>query len=141
MSTTQIHLATPVHDAVVLTGSDQAAIQNIVRRAQMVLYIQYTKGSEASLAIGLDFSFPTDPLFTPFFAAESLFDATTGAVAPKQYVISTTGNFRIPIPLLVLEDRVQVRIRANTPGGGPGTVSAWVLPAIPNTAGAFALIP
>lgn len=85
---------------------------------QFILYLDYSKGTETTLEIRLKYAHKWD---TPKkFYQESIMDIGTQILVPYVFKINASGQYRIPIPVGIQEDQVEVSVR------GVGTASGTV---------------
>ncbi len=117
--------ATPIIEGVLTANyADNLAKDDTSRQAQSLLYIDYTKGSEAFVLLFVEFSYREAPdEFYPYcFVNNSSGDVLLTAYELK---IAASGRYRVPVPLSIIEDWIRVSIKADTPGGAPGTVKIY----------------
>ncbi len=114
-----------LRSAAILTASYVAAtdIDNVELHNQLVLLIDFTKGSLTTAEIKVDFE--SAPGTAPQFQ-ESVVATTggTGAVSAHEYQFSATGKYRIMIPI---KDRY---IRISAKGTGTVTGSSMTINAV-----------
>ncbi len=105
----------PVRAAAILTTSyvAGAVIELNPNHNQLVIYLDFTLGSLTSLELKVEFSNNSTDFFQE--SHESSVAAGVATVVPKNYTVTATGKYRIPIPV---KDRY-VKISTK----GTGTVS------------------
>ena len=114
-----------VLDAVLLTAAFVAADDSKLNsRNGGVIYVDYTKGAESGMTIGLEFSPDGDVEGSEMWCAESNVD-NSGNVTARQYVFSATGKYRIPVAAGAGDDKCRISVKANSGVDGFGTVSLF----------------
>lgn len=95
---------------------DNKQIALVPQVQQFILYIDYTKGTETSLEIKIEYApAHTDP---KEFYQETLMDIQAQTVNVYVFKIGASGKFRIPIPVGIQEDQLKVSVRGvGTPTG------------------------
>ena len=88
---------------------------------QFILYLDYTKGSESSLEIKLEYALQWN---TPkVFYQESIMDIGSQIVTPYVITISVSGKYRIPLPVGIQEDQIKISVRGVGSVAAPGSVT------------------
>lgn len=112
---------TPIPSA--FTGGND--ILSMRTRGQVIVLINYTKGSEPGLELIVEISpDPTGPNF--FQTVEMTPSGTTLVVSPVSYILGATGTLQLPIPTVMRAQRMKLQVRGNG-GSGNGTVTLRVI--------------
>lgn len=98
----------------------------MLSRAQIIVLVTYTKGSETSLSMRIELS-PnvTRPVTNPATGVDYYVNSTigTGSIVGEQaLVFNTTGKYRIPIPILRQEQILRLSVLRS--GGADATAGS-----------------
>ena len=110
----------PVIESGVITSS---IVSKCVNSDEIIIYLEYTKGSESQLQ--LQFSFTDNKIGNDKFFNDSKHDKDY-IVSYRTLYIESSGSFRIPVPSSRSEDNVKLEV--NLVGGQGGEVEIWVIP-------------
>lgn len=100
---------------------------SILRTDQIAVYIKYTKGTETGVQFRIDFATPeaSPELASPdFFFNQIKFDYSNNEVSYFNPVLTDTGMYRIPVPLVMTERILRVSVATNG-GAVTGTGEIW----------------
>lgn len=88
---------------------DNKKVALLPQVTQVIIYLNYTKGSETRLEVRFRYAHKFD---TPkVFYQESLLDINTQQVTLYVMEITASGPYRIPLPVGVQEDQIEVAVR------------------------------
>lgn len=110
----------------VVTGTDPNFVVTYKpsQNAGAVLYLKYTKNTEASITLTFDVIAPmlstTDKYRYPMLAGTALSAYTM--------TITASGNYRIPLPLIPAENRIIANVTFATGAQGGAVVANFVEP-------------
>ena len=98
----------------------------VIRRTDQVsVLLQYTKGTETGLMLRLDFATPEDhPENASAFFEETSVDLGTGLVTLFQPLFTTSGFYRLPLPVVIVERILRVSLKS-AGGAWSGTGELW----------------
>jgi hypothetical protein len=110
------------------TNADTSVEVNQVtyKRDTILLYVDYTKGDETLLE--LTFGFIDDDISNEIFI-DSYLD--NDEVINRTIKFSSSGTYRIPVPVSFNEEKVQIKADIIGSIASPGTVNIWVKPNAP----------
>jgi len=97
---------------------------DIKDQIQSLVYVDYTKGTEDYVEIVISFSHTESDFFSSSYI---YYDSDADEFLLKELPIRMreTGRRRIPLPVSILETKIEVKARGFNLGGSPGTVKIF----------------
>ena len=87
----------------------------------MMLYVSYTKGTENGLTLSVQMR---DASLSPaFYSQSAVTDPTTGEIGLRQFLMTASGQYRIPVPIAPNEDGVLIEADLGNNPTGNATIT------------------
>jgi hypothetical protein len=127
-------MATPIFDNVTLTGTpdDNVAEFDVKNVSAISIHVVYTKGTENHSHILVQFSTTRDDNGAEVWSDWADINQVGGVdhhlIESDPFKIVDTGNYRItPIPISRREDKIRLKVWADSPGATPGTHTVFLV--------------
>jgi len=127
-------MATPLLDNVTLTANavDNSAEFELKNSMGLVVHLVYNKGTENHMHIQVSFSTIKDDDGAEIWCDWARINQVSGSdhhlIENDHFKIKIAGNYRFPlIPISPREDKIRIRLYADTPGAAAGTATIYIV--------------